>query len=53
MAFWSVDQCKDLMREIKRVRGNNRRAWPITTAETYEVLERRVALLQTIKEATS
>jgi len=41
------------MREIKKVRGNNRRAWPITTSETYEVLERRVALLQTMSEATN
>ena len=53
MAFWSLEQCKDLMREIKKARGSNRRVWSITTVETYEVLERRVALLQTIKEATS
>ena len=41
------------MRDIKRIRGNNRKAWSITTAETYEVLERRVVLLQTMNEATS
>ena len=53
VAFWSLDRCKDKMLEIRKARGNNRRVWSITTAETYEVLERRVALLQTIEEATS
>ena len=46
VATWSLQKCEAMVVQIKRTRGNNQRAWPVVTQETYEVLMRRIQLLK-------
>ena len=50
VALWPLEKCEAMVREIKRKRGLNERAWPAVTKETYEVLMRRITLLKTLRE---
>ena len=49
VAMWSLEMCEAVVVQIKRARGNNQRAWPVVTQETYEVLMRRIRLLKRMK----
>jgi len=45
VSSWPLEKCKSTIREIKTIRGNNQRAWPDGTAETYGVVMRRIQVL--------
>ena len=49
VATWSLQKCEAMVVQIKRTRGNNQRAWPAVTQESYEVLMRRIRFLKRMK----
>ena len=45
VSLWSIEQCEETIKEIKKRRGNDQRVWAAGTAETYWVVMRRLRLL--------